>query len=274
MFMNRGIIKMIKEFYNFSDLIEIMKILRSKNGCPWDIEQTHQSLKKYLLEETYEVLECIDKNSPELLCEELGDLLLQVIFHAQIASENKQFDITNVIDIISKKMISRHAHVFGDGKCDTANDVLNIWEKQKKKEKGNKTHTDVLKSIPSNLPSLLRAYKVQQKAAMAGFDWDNIEDVFNKIHEEIDELKQVYKSTKKDEISEELGDSLFSLVNLARFHDIQPEFSLTSTTQKFIKRFEYVEKKATESGQVLEEMTLEQMDVLWNEAKNLPKEGE
>jgi tetrapyrrole methylase family protein/MazG family protein len=265
---------MIKKHYNFSDLVEIMNILRSPNGCPWDIEQTHQSLKKYLLEETYEVMECIDMSSPDALCEELGDLLLQVIFHSQIASENKQFDINTVIDGISKKMISRHAHVFGDGKCETADDVLNIWEKQKKKEKGNPTHTDVLKNIPKNLPSLVRSYKVQQKAALAGFDWDNIDDVFDKIHEEIDELKQVYKTSKIEKISEEIGDSLFALVNLARFLDIHPEFALTSTIQKFIKRFEYIETKASESGKILEDMTLEEMDVFWNEAKTLPKEGE
>lgn len=265
---------MIKEKYDFGDLVEIMRILRADNGCPWDIEQTHDTLKKYLLEESYEVMDAIDKKVPAHLCEELGDLLLQIIFHAKIASDNKEFDIFDVIDGISRKMVSRHIHVFGDGVCSTANDVVEIWEKLKKKEKGNKTHTDVLSSIPANLPALIRAYKVQQKAALVGFDWNNIDDVFNKIHEEIDELKEVFKSDKKEEIAEELGDSMFALVNLARFLDIHPEFALTSTTEKFIRRFGYIEEKATQIGKKLEDMTLAEMDVYWNEAKKIPKVGE
>ena len=265
---------MIKEKYDFSDLIEIMRILRAENGCPWDIEQTHESLKKYLLEETYEVIDAIDKKIPPHLCEELGDLLLQIIFHAKIASENKEFDIFDIIDGISRKMVARHVHVFGDGVCKTSNDVVEIWEKLKKKEKGNKTHTEVLESIPNNLPALIRAYKVQEKAALVGFDWDNIDDVFDKIHEEIDELKQILKSENKSEISGELGDSLFALVNLARFLDIQPEFALTSTTEKFIRRFSYIEENATKLNKKMENMTLAEMNLYWIKAKKLPKVGE
>lgn len=258
---------MLKENYNFSDLLEIMRILRAENGCPWDREQTHESLKQYLLEETYEVMEVIDKNDPQKLCEELGDVLLQVIFHAQIASENGYFNINDVIDGISKKMVSRHVHVFGNDKCNTANDVVELWEKLKKKEKGNITHTNVLQAIPTNLPALIRAYKVQHKAALVGFDWDNIEDVINKVHEEIEELSQVYNTNEKEKASEEIGDSIFALVNLARFLDIHPEFCLTSTTEKFIRRFNYIEEEATKKGRKLEDMTLAEMDSLWNEAK-------
>lgn len=258
---------MFKERYSYSDLIEIMRILRSENGCPWDQEQNHQSLKKYLLEETYEVMDAIDKAVPSDLCEELGDLLLQVVFHAQIAAENKEFSMEDVIDVVSKKMVSRHEHVFGEGKCETADDVIAVWEKRKKKEKGNTSHTEVLQSIPGNLPALIRAYKIQQKAALVGFDWDNIDDVFQKIHEEIDELKQVFKSAQKKKIEEELGDSLFALVNLARFLDIHPEFALSQTSEKFIRRFSYIEEQAKQQGKKMENMTLAEMDVLWNEAK-------
>lgn len=258
---------MLKEQYDFKDLLDIMALLRDENGCPWDREQTHESLKRYMIEETYEVLEAIDLGSKEKLCEELGDLLLQVVFHARIAAEEKTFDINDVITAICRKLVLRHTHVFGSDKAETADDVVDTWEANKKKEKGLKTHTGVLKDVPSNLPALMRSFKVQQKAAQAGFDWDNVDDVFDKVSEEIHELKDVYKSKNVARITDEMGDVFFSLVNLSRFLDVQPELALTGTTNKFIKRFEYIEKESIKSGRKLEEMSLSEMDELWNKAK-------
>jgi tetrapyrrole methylase family protein/MazG family protein len=185
---------MLKDKYTFSDLLDIMKLLRSENGCPWDREQTFDSIKKYLIEETYEVLEVIDLKDKKRICEELGDLLLQIVFIAQIAREEESFTIDDVITEISRKMVLRHPHVFGEVKAENSDEVLTNWEQIKKKEKGIESQTDVLKDVPSNLPALMRSYKVQQKAAQVGFDWDNIEDVLKKVDEEILELKDVYIS--------------------------------------------------------------------------------
>lgn len=265
----------IKDRYDFKDLTEIMKTLRSPEGCPWDREQTHESLKQYFIEETYEVLEAIDMKSPEKLCEELGDVLLQVVFHATIAEENGNFTIDDVVDGISKKMIHRHKHVFGKEHAETAEDVLNLWDKIKKQEKGTKTQTEVLKSIPANLPALMRSYKVQEKAAKVGFDWDNVEDAWKKVREEMEEFHEVYRSGDMEKTEEELGDLLFAVVNVSRFLKIQPELALTKTINKFIKRFEYIETKSAENGKKLTDMTLEEMDVLWDKAKELErKRGE
>ncbi len=266
---------MLKENYDFSDLLDIMKLLRSENGCPWDRDQDHESLKKYLIEETYEVLEAIDLKDDRKLCEELGDLLLQVVFHAQIAAEKASFDMGSVITGISRKMVLRHTHVFGDDKAETPDEVVDNWEAIKKKEKGIKSQTGVLKDVPSNLPALMRSYKVQQKAAQVGFDWDNAEDVFDKINEEIQELKDVYNSQNVERITDELGDVLFSVVNLSRFLKVQPELALTGTINKFIKRFEYIEQESLKIGRKLEDMSLAEMDELWNMAKgNVIKESE
>ncbi|MCX7746342.1 MAG: nucleoside triphosphate pyrophosphohydrolase [Clostridia bacterium] len=258
---------MLKERYSFSDLVDIMKLLRSENGCPWDREQTHESLKRYLIEETYEVLEVIDLNDKKRLCEELGDLLLQIVFHAQIGAEEKTFDMEDVITGISRKMVLRHTHVFGNDIAKTADDVVDNWEAIKKKEKGIQNQTGVLKDVPSNLPALMRSFKVQQKAAQIGFDWDNIEDVFKKVEEELNELKDVYNSKNMERITDEMGDVLFSLVNLSRFLKVQPELALTSTINKFIKRFEYVEQESIKAGRQLQDMTLTEMDALWDKAK-------
>ena len=258
---------MLKDKYTFSDLVDIMKLLRSENGCPWDREQTHESLKKYLIEETYEVLEVIDLNDKKRLCEELGDLLLQIVFHAQIAKEEATFTIDDVITGVCRKMVVRHPHVFGEVKAETSDEVLTNWEQIKKKEKGIESQTDVLKDVPSNLPALMRSYKVQQKAAQVGFDWNNIEDVFKKLEEEIIELKDVYKSKDVERITDEVGDVLFSIVNLSRFLKVQPELALTSSINKFISRFEYIETESRKEGKKLEDMSLEEMDELWNKAK-------
>lgn len=258
---------MLKDKYTFQDLLDIMTLLRSENGCPWDREQNHESLKKYLIEETYEVLEAIDLKNTDKLSEELGDVLLQVVFHAQIGKDAGTFTIDDVITGICRKMILRHTHVFGNDKADTPDEVVSNWEEIKKKEKGLKNQAGVLKDVPSILPALMRGYKVQQKAAQVGFDWDNISDVIKKVHEEIGELEEVIEGDDKDRIADEMGDCLFSLVNLSRFLKIQPELALTGTIEKFIKRFEYVESKSIESGRKMEEMTLQEMDRLWEASK-------
>lgn len=260
---------MQKKRYEYEDLLKIMEMLRGPGGCPWDREQDHESLKRYFIEETYEVLEAIDLKSPEKLCEELGDVLLQVIFHARIAEENGQFTMGDVIDTVSKKMVHRHQHVFGVAEAETAEDVVNLWEDIKKKEKGAKTQTDVLKDVPAILPALMRSYKVQEKAAKVGFDWDHVEDAWQKVLEETEELHEAYSTMDRDRMEDEMGDLLFAVVNVARFLKIQPELALTGTINKFIRRFEYIETKSREAGKELTEMTLAEMDALWNEAKNL-----
>jgi tetrapyrrole methylase family protein/MazG family protein len=265
---------MLKDKYTFSDLQEIMFLLRSEKGCPWDREQTHESLKKYLIEETYEVLEALDLGDKEKVCEELGDLLLQIVFHAQIGKEEGTFNMDDIITGICRKMILRHTHVFGHAKADTPDEVIENWEDIKKKEKGMTDHTSVLKGVPANLPALMRSYKVQQKAAQVGFDWDDIEDVIEKVDEEIEELKDVYKSKNVERITDEIGDVFFALVNLARFLKVQPELALTATINKFINRFEYIEKESVRLGKKLEEMSLAEMDKLWDEAKIHISKGE
>jgi tetrapyrrole methylase family protein/MazG family protein len=258
---------MLKEKYGFNDLLEIMAKLRGEGGCPWDREQTHKSLRIYMIEETYEVLEALDAGDKDKFCNELGDLLLQIVFHAQIAKENGDFDIGDVTTEVCRKLISRHPHIFGDVRADTADKVIENWEAIKKKEKKLKSQTGVLKDVPSNLPALMRSYKVQQKAAQVGFDWDNIEDAFSKVDEEIRELRDVYKSNNVERITDELGDAFFALVNVSRFLKIQPELALNGTIGKFIRRFEYIEQQSTKAGKKLEDMSLAEMDELWNEAK-------
>jgi len=253
--------------YTMQELLDIMSRLRAPDGCPWDREQDHKSLKRYLIEEAYEVLEAIDEENPAKLCDELGDLLLQVIFHAQIAKENGQFDFGDVVHGVSAKMINRHRHVFGDEVAETPDDVMDIWEKIKKEEKGLKTQTQVLKEVPGNLPALMRSFKVQQKAAQVGFDWDDISGAMEKMKEEVRELEQAYKEGKTSEIEEELGDLLFAVVNVSRFLNVQPELALTATVNKFIRRFEYVEAEAARQGRKLSDMSLGDMDALWDEAK-------
>lgn len=263
---------MKKERYSYEDLLEIMSTLRAPHGCPWDREQDHKSLKRYLIEEAYEVLDAIDDESPAKLCDELGDLLLQVVFHAQIAKENKQFDFSDVVHGVSTKMINRHRHVFGQEEAETSDDVMSIWEKVKKEEKGLKTQTQVLKEIPGNLPALMRSFKVQQKAAQVGFDWDDVKDAMVKIKEEFGELEKAYEKDNKENIEEELGDLLFAVVNVSRFLKVQPELALTATVNKFIRRFEFVEESAAKEGKSLQDMTLAEMDAFWDQSKKLERE--
>lgn len=254
------------ESFDMNHLKEIMEILRSPHGCPWDREQTHESLKRYLIEETYEVMESIDKQDEDKLMEELGDVLLQVVFHGQIARERGAFDIFDVITRICRKMIERHTHIFGDVIAENAQQVIANWEDLKKQEKGLVTHTQVLRDIPSILPALMRSYKVQEKAALVGFDWDSVEGAMLKLEEELAELKEAYTGGDDNKIREEIGDLLFAAVNVARFLKVDPELALVDTIEKFIARFEYIEKN---SKRPLKEMTLEEMDELWNQAKRL-----
>lgn len=253
-----------KDFY---DLLEIMKALRGDHGCPWDREQTHESLKKYLIEESYEVIEAIENKNDDMIIEELGDILLQVVFHAEIGNEEGFFNINDVIQSICNKMIERHPHVFGEVDVKNSNEVLNNWDKIKKKEKGFKTYTEEMKHIAKILPALIRAEKVQKKAAKVGFDWSKIEDAFEKVREEFYEVKDVYKNNNREKILEEVGDLIFSVVNIARFLDIDPEFALNYTIDKFISRFNHIEQTAISKGLKLENMTLQEMDTLWEEAK-------
>ena len=255
------------KYKSFSDLVELMETLRGEGGCPWDREQTRESLKPYLLEETYEVLDAIEKDDLDLIIEELGDVLLQVVFHSQIAKEDGEFDINEVTSSIVNKLVIRHPHVFGDVKATSESGALKSWEASKREHKGMETYTQALVDIPEILPSLMRAYKVQQKAALAGFDWDSVEDAFSKVYEETEEVREVYKTGEKDIIEEEIGDLLFSVVNVSRFLKIQPELALRATTEKFIKRFRYIEETALQSGKKLDKMSLQEMDKLWNEAK-------
>ncbi|MGI6706044.1 MAG: nucleoside triphosphate pyrophosphohydrolase [Clostridia bacterium] len=262
------------ERFDFGHLVEIMARLRGPQGCPWDKEQTHESLKQYLIEEAYEVLEAIDEKDVDKLISELGDVLFQVIFHSQVAEERGDFHIGDVLTAVCQKMIDRHPHIFGNAQLSTEGDLISNWEAIKKEEKGLQSHTQVLKDIPSNLPALMRSYKVQQKAALVGFDWDNVHDAFKKVTEEVDELRAELEkmgdgSHPSASAVDELGDVLFAVVNIARFLEAQPELVLTATTEKFIRRFQHMEEKARQEGRELTEMKLEEMDQLWDEAKNL-----
>ena len=244
-----------------------MAKLRSKNGCPWDREQTHQSLLPYLIEEAYEVVDTIEAGDDERLKEELGDLLLQIVFHAQIADEEGRFDVREVIDHLNDKLKARHPHVFGKKKASSSEEVLRNWEHIKLSAKKDKNKS-VLSGIPRHIPALLAAYRVQEKVSRVDFDWKNTEDVFSKIEEEIDELKKAsLKKMKKSRVEEEMGDILFSWVNLARHLKINPEFALRRTIDKFMRRFNYIERQLKKKKIPLNEAGLPLLDSLWEEAK-------
>lgn len=256
--------------YTFTDLVQITAHLRSPEGCPWDREQTHQSLKKSLLEEAYEVMEAIDNEDPVNLCEELGDLLLQVTLHSEIAGEQGHFDIDAIIHGICTKLIRRHPHVFGSSTAEDSEQALKQWEEIKKDEKASQSAADSMKSIPKAMAALIRSEKVQKKAAGEGFDFSDYQGALEKVREELAELEAHLRTPFKKEnpqIDEEFGDLLFSMVNLSRFLGINAEFSLTNAIEKFINRFEGVEKLALEKGKRLRQMTLAEMDVLWEEYK-------
>lgn len=262
-------IKRMKDRYTFKDFVDIVKTLLGENGCPWDREQTHKSLKRNLIEESYEVIDTIETDDMDGMCEELGDLLLQIVFHSQLAENENKFNIEDVIDGISKKMILRHPHVFGDDRSDTSEKVLYNWDKIKKVEKGYKTNTDILKSIPKSFPALMRALKVQEKASKVGLDFENLDSVTAKFYEEFDEFKSAYSDGISEQILDEFGDVLFSLVNISRFLNINPEFALTNAVEKFINRFEYIENAASHKNLNIEDMSIEELDTLWNCSKGV-----
>ncbi|MBN1996582.1 nucleoside triphosphate pyrophosphohydrolase [candidate division KSB1 bacterium] len=248
----------------FIKLIEIMSTLRSKEGCPWDREQNHKSLRQHLIEEAYEVIETIDENRLHELPGELGDLLLQVVFHAQMAKEAGLFDIADVLDAINTKLIRRHPHVFGDVQIDTAEEQIVFWEQMKIKREGKKS---AIEGVPKSAPSLLRSYRIQNKAATVGFDWPHIKPVWEKIQEEILEFKEAAETGDKDHTEEELGDLLFSIVNVSRFLKINPEDALRRTIEKFCDRFVKVEKVFQERGIQMQDVSLEELDRVWEQVK-------
>lgn len=248
-------------------LVNVMQELLGENGCPWDREQTHDSLKRYLIEECYEVIEAIEERDMYKLCDELGDLLLQIVFHAELASRSGYFNINDVIAGITEKMIRRHPHVFGEIQVDNSTQVLANWDEIKKQEKENSGLKTVM-DIPRGLPALYRAEKVQNRAAKVGFDWPDIEGPWAKFHEEIKELKEALAKKDFKHTEEEMGDILFAAVNISRFLHIDPEEALQKTVAKFVKRFRFIEQQARLKGKELREMSLEEMDKLWEEAKN------
>ena len=254
-----------KDFYSYEDFLEIMRLLRAPGGCPWDREQTHSSIRRNFLEETYEVLDAIDHDDASGMCEELGDVLMQVAFHAQIEAERGRFTMANVVDGVARKLVYRHPHVFGDVAVSGTGEVLRNWEDLKRKEKGQSTNTDALSAVARSLPALWRAEKVQKKAKKAGFDWPNIHGALDKLSEEISELKEAVDQGTN--VEEELGDLLFSAVNVARFLKADPETSLHAATDKFISRFSLVEQAASQGGRRMEDMNLAELDKLWEEAK-------
>ena len=256
-----------KENYNISDLIDIVEILRSPEGCPWDREQDHKSIRRDFLEETYEVIEAINKDDKDLLLEELGDVLLQVVFHTQIEREKGTFELSDVADGICKKMIERHPHVFGDVNAETSEQVLENWDVIKKRTKQQKSQTESMLSIPREFPALMRADKVQKKASKVGFDWDSADGAFQKVSEELKELQEAYTEGNQEHIHEELGDLLFSVVNVSRFVKVDSEEALTNSTDKFIDRFSKVEKMANEQGMDMKNTDLDKLDKLWDLAK-------
>ena len=254
-----------KEKYTYEDLLEIMRILRCPEGCVWEREQDHKSIRRSFIEETYEAVEAIDNDDPVLLQEELGDVLLQVVFHAQIEAEAGRFTMDDVADGICKKMIYRHPHVFGSVEVKNSDEVLTNWDALKQKEKHQKSTTETLESVARSLPGLIRAEKVQHKAAKVGFDWDEVSGALDKVREETAEVARAIDGD--GDPSEELGDLLFAVVNVARFLKTDPEDAINRTTDKFIRRFAQVEQAAKDAGRSLSEMSLAEMDALWDAAK-------
>lgn len=251
----------------FGRLLDVMDTLREK--CPWDRKQTFESLRPNTIEETFELCDALIRHDTHEICKELGDVLLHVVFYAKIGSEEGQFDIADVCNKLCDKLIFRHPHVYGEAQAQSAGEVSQLWEQVKQKEKdGNKT---VLSGVPDSLPSLIKAYRIQDKARNVGFDWSKREEVWDKVHEEVDELRIELEKDDKENSTNEFGDLLFSLINASRLYGINPDNALERTNRKFISRFSYVEQRAKEQGKELGNMTLEEMDRLWNEAKEKGK---
>lgn len=254
-----------KEKYNFNDLLRIMEILRAPDGCMWDREQDHQSIRRNFIEETYEVCEAIDEQDPEHLKEELGDVLLQVVFHTEMEKEKGVFDIGDVADGICKKLIYRHPHIFGTVEVGSSEEILRNWDELKRKEKHQETDTSALESVAKSLPGLIRAEKLQKKAAKVGFDWENAQGALEKVEEELDEVKRAVAGDGDPE--EELGDLLFAVVNVARHLKVDPERAMEKNCNKFVRRFAEMERQARQENKVLSDLSLTELDTLWNRSK-------
>ena len=250
----------------FDQLVQLMTTLRGEQGCPWDRKQTLETLKPFVIEESYEVIDAIDRNDRAALAEELGDFLLQAVFIAELTREEGSFDIYDAVTAIHDKLVRRHPHVFGDVQADDAEQVLVNWEKLKNEER-KAENKSVLAGVPQALPALLRASRLTEKAARVGFDWRRTEDVFAKLQEEIGELHEAIDSGDQNKVHDEVGDLLFTLANIARKLDVNAEEALQSTNRKFTRRFESMERSVRERGQNLDQLTLEQMDALWDAAK-------
>lgn len=259
----------IKNRYDIGDLLEIIKVLRAPGGCPWDAEQTHTSIKKNFIEETYEVVEAINKNNSDMLREELGDVLLQIVMHTEMEREQGGFCFEDVVDEVVKKLVARHPHVFGDVVAENSSQALESWNEAKSKLKGEKNKTQSMQSVPRELPALMRAQKVQHKASKAGFDWQSADGAFDKLYEEINELKIAMNQGDSSLIEDEFGDVLFSCVNIARFINVDSEEALTKSTDKFISRFSSVEQMAKEKGIDMKSSSLQVLDELWDNAKKI-----
>lgn len=248
----------------FEELVAIVKRLRSPGGCPWDREQTAASLLPFFLEEAYEVIESVDEADWESLKEELGDILLHVVFQAGIAEDEDRFRLAETLKTVNAKLIRRHPHVFGEVEAKVPREAKRNWEAAKQAEKSRMSR---LEGVPANIPALVRSQRLQQKASYVGFDWEKVEEVWDKIHEEIGELKEAQAAGRKEHLEEEIGDVLFAIVNLARFLDISAEDALRKTNKKFVRRFQQVEEELKKRGKKVEESTLEEMDSIWNAIK-------
>lgn len=252
---------------DFIDLIELVETLRGENGCPWDMEQDNKSIKNDTLEEVYELIEAINNDDIDNIIEELGDILFHVVFHASVGKKEKKFNISDVLDRIINKMIYRHQHVFGDGKINNSKDVLVKWEELKKNEKNYSTLSEEMNMVARTLPALTKAHKIQKKAAKVGFDFDNIEDASKKVIEELNEVLDVYKTENKEKIYNEVGDLMFSCVNIARMLNVNEEEALNLTIQKFINRFSFIENEVLKLNKKLNDISLKEMDAIWEKAK-------
>lgn len=258
-----------KEHYQMEDLLEIVRILRSPDGCPWDREQTHESIRTSLLEETYEAIDAINRRDDILMTEEFGDVLLQVVLHAQIAVEDGRFAFGDIVDGLCKKLVVRHPHVFGDFHADNAEEGVKMWDAAKRKTKGTDAQTTLLRSVPKAMPALMRAEKVQGRARRVGFDWKQVEGPLEALRSELDEFCAAVQSGHAANIEEEFGDLLFSAVNVSRFIEVDAEQALTNASDKFIDRFEKVEQLAKQEGVPMTEASEEQLDIWWQQAKKM-----
>lgn len=259
----------IKDRYDINDFINLITVLRAPNGCPWDREQTHESIRKNFIEETYEVIEAINKKDTDGLREELGDILLQVALHSEMERERGTFDFSDVVNDICHKLVIRHPHVFGDVTAENEKEALDSWDNIKLKTKGIKKQSESMEKVARELPALMRAQKIQSKAAKAGFDWDNKDGAFDKLFEEINELKTALAQGSESDVEDEFGDVLFSCVNIARFINVDSEEALTASTDKFMNRYALVEKLADKQGIDMRTSSIDTLDSLWNKAKEI-----